>query len=568
MAIMPSESIHIFDPRLNFQLQGFSGRAATTTLHDASATGVSISGIFQAAEDFAVLGFYNAYDFFNHLRLKHLPRTDLSGLRLEFDIEYDDDLDGAMRLDAAKYPSVSWDSMTFVCGQGTPSEIHEVRLLDHATEIAGGETPARISFALFGRAPAFGLDYLHLYFRDTRYTVSTADAKVETQLAADVSASPVSQEDGSLLPVTLPLSDPAAAFAEGDEVWIEKTGANEEVVRVLSASGGSITAIVTMNHPAGSYMTKRLTGKDLGAKLAEIINTAGDSVHGRYGPDQSGVIQAGVSGDSMIGYLEITFATPAPTNGRYGKLGNLDRVFVSSEHVTDDSMPPGYDPSQDSQGIAWGGPNSWDSARFSGGDNDTRYRVALDFANLINKNGNRVPTEDCRKIYMVFAPRFEQTEGELEDGAFLTAGVGPGDTVWQVDGASWLRGGRYFIGTPDAEERVRLVSVDSATQITVERGYQGSTPASWPAGTRMKKLSPVSGLDADIEWRAAISNITVTGDAALKVGGGAERIEESDGRCRYEGYWEEYRYNSGWPTQWWSAGHARRCAPLRAERRA
>ena len=72
---MAAEAIHIFDPRRNVQLQGFTGRGATTTLHDASATGVSISGIFQAAEDFAVLGLYNAYDYFNHLRLKHLPRT-------------------------------------------------------------------------------------------------------------------------------------------------------------------------------------------------------------------------------------------------------------------------------------------------------------------------------------------------------------------------------------------------------------------------------------------------------------------------------------------------------------
>ena len=77
---MPSEPLRIFDPRRNFQLQGFTGRGATTTIHDASATGVSVSGIFQAAEDFAVLGFYNAFDYFNHLRQKHLPRTDLSGL--------------------------------------------------------------------------------------------------------------------------------------------------------------------------------------------------------------------------------------------------------------------------------------------------------------------------------------------------------------------------------------------------------------------------------------------------------------------------------------------------------
>ena len=47
----------------------FTGRAATATLHDASATGVFISGIFQAAEDFAVLGQYNAYGYSNRFRL-------------------------------------------------------------------------------------------------------------------------------------------------------------------------------------------------------------------------------------------------------------------------------------------------------------------------------------------------------------------------------------------------------------------------------------------------------------------------------------------------------------------
>src|SRR5512142_1126549 len=177
---MAAEPLNIFDPRRNFQLQGFTGRGATTTLHDASATGVSISGIFQAAEDFAVLGIYNAYDYFNHLRLKHLPRTDLSGLTLEFDIEYDHALDGAMRLDAAKYPSVSWDSMSFECGVGGQANIYEVRLLDHATVIGGGETTARVAFDVSG-GEMFdsGIDWLHLYFRDTRYTVASVDCRVE-----------------------------------------------------------------------------------------------------------------------------------------------------------------------------------------------------------------------------------------------------------------------------------------------------------------------------------------------------------------------------------------------------
>ena len=158
---MPSGQLHIFDPLRNFQLQGFIGRCATTTLHDASATGVSISGIFQAAEDFTVLGFYNAYDYFNHPRQKHLPRTDLSGLTLEFDIEYDHALDGAMCMDTAKYPSVSWDAMTFVCGKGA---IHEVKLLNYAAVVSGGETPASMVIEAEGVQPYCGWDNLVVIF--------------------------------------------------------------------------------------------------------------------------------------------------------------------------------------------------------------------------------------------------------------------------------------------------------------------------------------------------------------------------------------------------------------------
>ena len=208
---MAAEAISIFDPRRNFQLQGFTGRGATTTLHDASATGVSISGIFQAAEDFAVLGLYNAYDYYNHLRLKHLPRTDLSGLTLAFDIEYEHTLDGAMRLDAAKYPSVSWDSITFECGVGGAANTYEVRLLDHATVVSGSERPATATVAISGDENLDGgIDWLHLYFRDTRYTVTSTDARVETQLTSDVAAG------GIVLPVVI-----AEGFGTSDTIWLE-----------------------------------------------------------------------------------------------------------------------------------------------------------------------------------------------------------------------------------------------------------------------------------------------------------------------------------------------------------
>src|SRR5581483_5510322 len=307
---MASETLHIFDPRRTMHVQGFSGRAATTTIHDATETGLSISGIFQAPEDFAVLCLYNAYDYFDHLRTKPLPRTDLSGLTLEFDIDYDHALDGAMRFDANKYASVSWDAMTFVCGTG---DLCEVRLLDRATPIAGGETPASCRLEACGTWPAGGLDWLHLYFRDTRYTV-------------------------------------ASDQVEG-------------------------------------------TAYDALLRLAEIINTPGEAVEGRYGPDQSGVITATVIHTGPAGApsaaVVLTFATPPLPAARYGKLGNLDRVLVTSGHQ-----------GVGGQSLDWTGPRN---PRFTGGDNDTRYHITLAFTEpLLGKLGRTVPMNDCRKIYSGF----------------------------------------------------------------------------------------------------------------------------------------------------------------------
>ena len=64
-----------------------------------------LSGIFQAAEDLAVLCLYNACDCFNLVRLKHPARTDLSGLRLEFDIDYEYRFDRGMNLGPGKHPA-------------------------------------------------------------------------------------------------------------------------------------------------------------------------------------------------------------------------------------------------------------------------------------------------------------------------------------------------------------------------------------------------------------------------------------------------------------------------------
>src|SRR5579885_2357460 len=193
--------MYVFNPRRTIQLQGFSGRAATTTLHDATETGFQISGVFQAAEDFANVQLFSAYDYFNHRRLKPLPVTDLSGLTLQYDMEIlpVNGEEGNVRPDCVRYASVGWDKLTITTGAG---DIYEVPLMHHAAVVSGGYAPGSFGFSLHDRAAAT-LDELlvgkptpaltdkaYVYFMGTRWSCSSAEAiafcNLETTLTQDI----------------------------------------------------------------------------------------------------------------------------------------------------------------------------------------------------------------------------------------------------------------------------------------------------------------------------------------------------------------------------------------------
>jgi hypothetical protein len=192
---MPSAPLLLFDPRRTIQLQGFSGHAATTTLHDATETGFQISGIFQAAEDFANVQLFSAYDYFNHLRVKPLPVTDLSGLTLHYDMEIlpVNGEEGNVRPDCVRYASVGWDKLTITTGAG---DIYEVPLMNHAAVVAGqlrilAPRPRRGVSRRTARRPAL-TDKAYVYFMGTRWSCSSAEAiafcNLETQLLNNISA--------------------------------------------------------------------------------------------------------------------------------------------------------------------------------------------------------------------------------------------------------------------------------------------------------------------------------------------------------------------------------------------
>jgi hypothetical protein len=394
----------------------------------------------------------------------------------------------------------------------------------------------------------------------------------------------VSTNSGSA-PATLSRSVPGiytaqvASSAEirlGDYVGVDIGSANDEVVKVLAVGSGTFTAYFTKPHYGklyniqcrvlprarhfGRVLKSRMVdapapdyGEQPSSLAAEQFTTTNTSCElklwlvgqlGGYGRDANGIpVRVSVDGENQIVRIE-----------------KKDDAFGATSLVT----------------------------AVEGGANTRVYRFTFPFASLSGYlNGDRnamvpVPASDIVKVHLTFAPRFEDVEAGLREGGRLKEGVAaspPGtEEEWHLaDAEQMLAGRKYYVGTPDVEERISCLANfglvkpdpdDRATwhyRVLVRRGEDSSTPQAWPPGMRIQRISTITGTRSDIEWQVKISNLSVTGDRALKVGGDAPRIEESDGRCRYEGFWENYAYGAGWPTQWWSLGHAKRCAPNDAQ---
>jgi hypothetical protein len=663
--------LRLFDARRTIQLQGFSGRAATTTIHDATETGFQISGIFQAAEDFANVQLFSAYDYFNHLRLKPLPVTDLSGLTLQYDMEVlpVNGEEGNVRPDCVRYASVGWDKLTITTGVG---DIYEVPLMHHAAVVSGNYAPGSFGFSLHDRdaatldelltgkpTPAL-TDKAYVYFMGTRWSCTSAEAiafcGLETQLTQDIggldapsteqtiwwqddpyfyhnffinsatvavpqnlfsSAAEIAQfvadwfnndpsisqlvscsVAGNVVTVTLkpgvngPIvvwsnsgSAPAtltrfvpgiytarvASSAEiraGDYIGVDIGTANDEVVKVLSVSSGSFTAHFNHRHLAGAVCRMLPRARHFGRVLK---NRMVDAPQPDYGVQPNSLAVDQFSTTNTSAKLKLKLASQL---GEYGRDANGMPVHVS---VAPDNQIVGL---KDGAAVF--------ATAVQGAGNDRIYRFTLPFASLTGYgNGDRsalvpVPPSDIVKVHLTFAPRFEDVEAGLREGGRLKEAVAatrPGtEEEWHLTQAEQMLAGRkYYVGTPTVEERIACLAnfglvkpdpEDPATwyyRLLVRRGEDSSAPQPWPPGTRIQRISTITGTRSDIEWQVRISNLTVTGDRTLKVGGDAPRIKESDGRCRYEGFWEDYRYDAGWPTQWWSLGHAKRCAPNDAQ---
>jgi hypothetical protein len=353
----------------------------------------------------------------------------------------------------------------------------------------------------------------------------------------------------------------------GDYVGIDIGTSRDEVVKVISVGTGTFTAFFNNIHLGTLYpITCRVLprARHFGWVLKRRMV---DYPSPDYGDQPDSLAVSGGGESQMDFHMKLALSGQVGQHGREAN-GMPVRQSVDANNVIV-RLPNGAD------SVA---------SMVDGAGNDRTYRFQVPFGALAGyKNGDRqslvsVPPTDIVKVHMTFAPRFEDVEFGLANGGILMEAVAasPAGTQeeWRLTNAESMSGGtKYYVGDAAAEERITCLAnfglvkpdpeVPSAWyyRVLVRRGEDSSAPQAWGAGTPVQWISTITGTRSDVEWQVAISNITLSGPTAQKVGGPSEndRLEETKG-ATYVGYWEEAPYAVGW----WSGGHARLCAPSSA----
>ena len=134
-------------PHRSMYMRGFDRRGAAASMHDATASGFTISGCWSDQADFAVAMLLDADDTFGHLHTsRYLPDFSLAGVTLDFDLA----LTGCMSPISTKYQSVPWGSLSWIVrsvSSGVVTETPGTILLDITSKTGGVQASASFTVA-------------------------------------------------------------------------------------------------------------------------------------------------------------------------------------------------------------------------------------------------------------------------------------------------------------------------------------------------------------------------------------------------------------------------------------
>lgn len=148
-------------------LQGFDAYGAAAAFWGASDSGFKVSGVFRDQGDFAVLLLFQKDDPFGHPRFSYLPDGNISGLKLDFDIEFQ----GIQAFESKRWPWIDW---AYINAYDESGNLLQHSLLDLATGPAG-RTGASGTFTLNVGTPTSS-DRVTLWYQNQSFDYSVSFA--------------------------------------------------------------------------------------------------------------------------------------------------------------------------------------------------------------------------------------------------------------------------------------------------------------------------------------------------------------------------------------------------------
>jgi hypothetical protein len=230
-----NEQIQKFQPDRTFYLRGFSGTGAAAALCQTSTTGFSVFGVFRDMADFCVLVVYDADNIFEHYSVRYLPDFNLSGLVLNFDLNYQ----GLQPIDSAKYSWIDWAQLDVIPAVGVPQQI---KLWDYATLVSGAYSVAQGTYTFSAPGACYEYDRLTLFVNNTSFDFVANGGESAAAVAAFF-AHYINQYDWSQFANS---SVAVIALANGDQLTVKyaRTGR-------VNVSGTAVTWTSDPNLPAG-----------------------------------------------------------------------------------------------------------------------------------------------------------------------------------------------------------------------------------------------------------------------------------------------------------------------------
>ena len=159
------DPIKKFQPHRTMHLQGFDAYGAAAALWGASDTGFNVSGVFRDQGDFAVVVLFQKDDPFGHPRFSYLPDGNISGVKLDFDTQFQ----GIQAFESKRWPWIDW---AYVNAYDASGNLLQHPLIQMATGPTG-RTGASGTFTLNVGTP-ISTDRVTLWYQNRAFDYSVS----------------------------------------------------------------------------------------------------------------------------------------------------------------------------------------------------------------------------------------------------------------------------------------------------------------------------------------------------------------------------------------------------------